>query len=625
MELLFVWINQYKGIRELPLNFSNEYLFSYEKKNKKITINAKPSFIPKFFGDNITNLTAIVGENGTGKTSALRYIIEYLSDGSYNHSDDETVVFVKSGKQIQYYSTVELKIESNIDVGKINRIPDTDKIRSSAITIFASNTFDPTSYYSEDYLKGQLGETKNISTMYLLYSDYQNRTGEDAFRKNLTYEDRFSSFSSQEFIRMVRLLRWLNSKEDKGRPFPVAVPPLLNLKLYFNKNENFNNQLSELTEEAMRYFNELSEATSIYFNMPRSSKNRFMLQAFLSSIYHFINEIKFISGPEFISEAYKTVPSKILEYIKNNEYENHPQNSIVPEMHDIFYYILQNDNSQVLNEPISKIQSFLQKLDDFVQKRDVKISKDYRLFSVELTKANKTALEDLIEEYFKTDRISGFAEFFFSHSPGMESTLSSGEYAMLILFARLNSLKLEYKKPLIILMDEAELALHPQWQKEFIYHFTDFISERFSSHNVQIIITAHSPFILSDMPSNCVILLKKENGKSIVVDGFANRTSTFGANIHELFTESFFLKDGLMGEFARKKIAGLIEELNDKVEISKEEFENSYKKRIEIIGEPFLQAKLFELVAKKSNNDVIDSIIEQRSIEIEILKKMKKK
>ena len=99
---------------------------------------------------------------------------------------------------------------------------------------------------------------------------------------------------------------------------------------------------------------------------------------------------------------------------------------------------------------------------------------------------------------------------------------------------------------------------------------------------------------------------------------------TFGSNIHELFTNSFFLADGLMGEFARTKILNLIKELNAVERISGEEYEDKYKKRIEIIGESFIQAKLYELVASKTDNNVIDSIIETRNTEIERLRNLKK-
>lgn len=37
---------------------------------------------------------------------------------------------------------------------------------------------------------------------------------------------------------------------------------------------------------------------------------------------------------------------------------------------------------------------------------------------------------------------------------------------------------------------------------------------------------------------------------------------TFGANIHHILKNSFFLKDGTMGQFAQKEINKIIQEIN---------------------------------------------------------------
>ena len=52
--------------------------------------------------------------------------------------------------------------------------------------------------------------------------------------------------------------------------------------------------------------------------------------------------------------------------------------------------------------------------------------------------------------------------------------------------------------------------------------------------------------------------VKYENGKCIVVDGL-KKDKTFGANIHTLLSDSFFLEDGLIGEFAKGKINEIID------------------------------------------------------------------
>lgn len=73
---------------------------------------------------------------------------------------------------------------------------------------------------------------------------------------------------------------------------------------------------------------------------------------------------------------------------------------------------------------------------------------------------------------------------------------------------------------------------------------------------------------------------------------------TFGANIHTLLSNGFFMSDGLMGEFAKKKIKEILNFLNDKEElktIKKEQI----KPIIESIGEDFLRNKLLSLYHKK--------------------------
>ncbi len=116
-----------------------------------------------------------------------------------------------------------------------------------------------------------------------------------------------------------------------------------------------------------------------------------------------------------------------------------------------------------------------------------------------------------------------------------------------------------------IVLDEIELYYHPDLQRRFISDLVETIEGHNHLKNgkfitgLNFIFSTHSPFILSDIPaSNVLRLTVDSDGKSkpqSIID------QTFGANIHDLLANDFFLKDGFIGEFAREKIEGVIKGL----------------------------------------------------------------
>lgn len=84
MELVFFYINQTssKFIEKKGINFSANYDFYVEYSNGKYVLkqNVCKDLLPENFFDEqeyITNVTAIVGENGAGKTTILDMLSNY--------------------------------------------------------------------------------------------------------------------------------------------------------------------------------------------------------------------------------------------------------------------------------------------------------------------------------------------------------------------------------------------------------------------------------------------------------------------------------------------------------------------------------------------------------------------
>ena len=100
---------------------------------------------------------------------------------------------------------------------------------------------------------------------------------------------------------------------------------------------------------------------------------------------------------------------------------------------------------------------------------------------------------------------------------------------------------------------------------------------------VNIILVTHSPFVLSDIPKNNVLFLQEGVPVRVMQE------NTFGANIHSLLQNGFFLEGAPMGEFAKEKINKMFERLH------KGEYGEGLFEEIKLVSEPLLKTQLYQL------------------------------
>lgn len=229
-----------------------------------------------------------------------------------------------------------------------------------------------------------------------------------------------------------------------------------------------------------------------------------------------------------------------------------------------------------------------------------------------------------------------------------DKKLSFGEKSLLNLYSTLYEFTLgtdhtRESENYLLILDEADLGYHPLWKRKYIDALNRTLPEIFNTLNakvfdnikkkkvksdqnnpkIQIIFTTHDPLTLSDLPNSSIVFLKKIDffSKVLKIDDAERPTKTFGANISNLLSDSFFIDDGLIGDFAKDKIEKIIIQLNELLDLKNnngyvdisEDKKILIKKTIDIIDESIIKIKLIDMY-----NTIFEVSIENEINELEV-------
>ncbi|MDA1680866.1 AAA family ATPase [Bacillus cereus group sp. TH152-1LC] len=88
MELVYAWVEKFRNYKEVELNFSERFIINYDHIKKSINIVANAAYI-SIYPEYITNINAVVGKNGVGKTNLLDAIGLKSNDRNKNNAEFE--------------------------------------------------------------------------------------------------------------------------------------------------------------------------------------------------------------------------------------------------------------------------------------------------------------------------------------------------------------------------------------------------------------------------------------------------------------------------------------------------------------------------------------------------------
>ena len=580
---------QYRNLTHFEINLSATDRFKYDSaKNEIICIPLDTPLQSGFWGNKIYNLNVLTGNNGSGKTTIMNYIMDTLYElYCRNLKNYDNTVFIIESEGVR--SAVRLSNKAKPTI----KVPDEMRIY----------TFESSSLPAENEILDAIDRTKIIYLANTLNEQDDKRVRDYKFRQHVRQHfiydcstsgvirfneqddcssketnDLLVTYYFNEHYKQIKYVfdrkQYYNLIELRKDGKPVPVPDSLHIDVRFPYDYFIRNTLP-LSSDLMKH--SLSKI-SVSNEMSKTDQITYCLCT--GCLYAFEQNLKKILGYnrevnwEYHLDAINYASfEKLFETALINTFPDDKSKKSVKNETQITEI---DEAKELLNNCLSFISfvfSEIDKLSDFFNVIDDHNSyMDITSFSVNLLQIMNSDYEWFIE-FMSLYRRTCSPYYFLDFSWG----LSSGENNLLRMFSSLyyvfdgdddhiynwktKTKELIASDTILLLMDEADLTYHPEWQRQFISILTGFLPKIYGVRkikDIQVLLTTHSPLLLGDIPKSNVIYLRE---KEELTD--EEKLETFGQNIHQILKNGFFLSNGTVGAFAAEKINATAKKLQD--------------------------------------------------------------
>ena len=554
--------------------FTPEYDIHFDNLNNELFIEKKN--IPNIFKtDKILNISGVVGENGTGKTTLLN--------------------------KLGGISDIKLKSQKS-------------KVKKEFIAVF----------YDDDFVifnsTNQKIKVEGEVTDYLInYSSSKIDVNLDQLSKVYLTN---SNFSGENYYLKLGEIDYINLS---SKTFEIFEKDFFSYKGSLNDQRGVNNTKFDVMQSIFPNFmgNRFRSLIDIDFLVyVKGLKDKFIGKD-ISNIQFKIDKIDdFISSDlkdlNYYTKKYhekdvKEFEKKFIKLLTNINSNNDITSSLIMNLAGELIYCYPNFNEHIgeyytIDELYEKCKGFIKEY-PFTDSKDNKEKAYFQNAIKEINIIKRNNFEkngNCYTENIKTfwnfikNFISNETSFLLKYIHILDEYTSSGERAILNFMSRIYFLSkiskyfkdknYKLRENILLLIDEIDLYLHPAWQQKIITTLINELNECFPDNVFQIVFSTHSPIVLSDMPTqNCVFLKKGHTG--IIMKKAVKQT--FGCNIFNLYKDAFFLENGnTFGEYSRTFINNIAKE----IKTGKFDDKENINRLIDLIGEPIIQNHLRKLI-----------------------------
>lgn len=627
--LICMYVDDFCGIKEESFNFYIERRYTIKKGRISRKHDEEIKGLPNdFWGDNVSAVTLLIGENGAGKTTLMRLLIKWLCQLSAGHIPQEKGALVISVDDEERLITFDDGKPWTIEISKNEKvvfIEDIDEIKKLLSDVRLA-------YYTDTMTDLELSDVLTAKELDFLQDDSLLTRLSNSMESGYTVDSIKTRIKREDFARQMKLFLYSKEKLNSMWKFPICLQefPIRYMKLTAIKAgdekgfEGIPDGNGSLIEEAIDLWNKVFVGNANN-NLPVIARS-LLWGLFSGTITSLLQWERTLPNLEktIVTEQ---VRFSLRAYIRTNYYD----------WNTVFEHFFANMFSDCERE-----FSVIHRYEEFCAEWDKQIRDNINSF---LEALKNIGYGEFLNKWMPSENAQNMWEFkleYFNKKDEDEHPIlmmdwknlwehylavahlmpecrfdwkyaSSGGKNQSNLYTNLFNIVDKYSgigiNQLWVLLDEPDNTFHPDWERRIIRNLLEICS--IFNINFQLLISTHSPIMLSDVPKQAAILLKneekKENGDRIEIKRQKYpESSPFGQQIYTLFNDDFFMEHGIIGAFADMKIGEVYKELyrieeqslkrkKFQDEKNSENFEHDLKKYeciINLIEEPLLHGHL---------------------------------